>query len=102
MGRAESGGPRVPVPRLLTLALALAILGVVAPAPADDPEVPEKYIKVDEVKALLDRGKRLWLVDVRPEAQYRDLHIQGAVSIPLAEMRTRLGEVPEVVPVILY
>jgi len=90
------------VPRWLAAALALAIFGWGTAAPADDPEVPEKYVKVDEVKALLDRKTRLWLIDVRPAEQYDDLHIVGAHSIPLNELKDHLAEVPQVVPVVLY
>jgi rhodanese-like protein len=90
------------VTRLLAVVLGLAILGWVTAAPADDPEVPERYIKVEQVKAILDQKRRLWLIDVRPREQYDDLHIQGALSIPLSELRNRLGEVPQIVPVVLY
>jgi hypothetical protein len=88
--------------RLLAAALALVVFGWVAAAPADDPIIPEKYIKVDELKALLDRKRRLWLIDVRPAEQYDSVHIRGAFSIPLNELKDRLGEVPQIVPVVLY
>ena len=87
---------------LLPVALALAVLGWVTVAPADDPEVPEKYIKADEAKALLDQKKRLAFIDVRPREQYDDLHIRGAVSVPLIDLPKRLAEVPKQIPVVLY
>jgi rhodanese-related sulfurtransferase len=86
------------VPILLVAALALGV----TPAPADDPEVPEKYMSVDEVKALLDQRKRITFVDVRPRSQYDELHIRGAISIPLGEMRDRLGEIRKQDLVVLY
>ncbi len=64
--------------------------------------MPERYIKVDEVKALLDQKKRLTFIDVRPREQYDDLHIRGAVSIPLSQLRDRLAEVPKQASVVLY
>ena len=38
--------------RLLIVALGLVVVGWATAAPADDPEVPERYIKVDEARAL--------------------------------------------------
>jgi len=90
------------VKRLLLGALVLALLGWVTTAPADDPDVPEKYVKVDEVKALLDQKKQLALIDVRPSEQFDDLHIRGAISIPYTEVRQRLADVPKQIPVVLY
>jgi rhodanese-related sulfurtransferase len=88
--------------RWLPAALALVLLGAVTPAPADDPEVPEKYIKVDEAKALVDQKRRLAFIDVRPREQYAELHIRGAVSIPLKDLPRRIAEVPKNIPVVLY
>lgn len=79
--------------------VALAWIGV---APADDPDVPERYMKVDEVKALLDKKQAVRFVDVRPREQYDLLHIKGAVSIPLEEMAGRAGEVSRQDLVVLY
>jgi rhodanese-related sulfurtransferase len=72
------------------------------PAPADDPEVPEKYIKVDELKALVDSRRRVSIIDVRVKEQFDELHIKGARNIPLRELLTRLNEVPTQEPVVLY
>jgi len=84
------------------MVLAVATLGWVTVAPADDPEVPEKYIKVDEGKATLDRKKPVTLIDVRPKAQYDIVHIRGAASIPLTVLPSRLAEVPRQNLVVLY
>ena len=83
------------------LLLATAMLWA-APAPADDPEVPEKYVSVDEAKALVDKRQRVVFVDVREKPQYDDLHIKGAINIPLDSMRGRLRDVPRKDFVILY
>ena len=83
------------------LLLATAMLWAV-PAPADDPEVPEKYLSVDEAKALVDKRQPVVFVDVREKPQYDDLHIKGAINIPLDSMRGRLRDVPRKDFVILY
>jgi rhodanese-related sulfurtransferase len=88
--------------RLVPVALAAALLASVTAAPADDPEVPEKYAKVDEVKALVDQKRPVTFIDVRPKTQYDIIHIRGAVNVPLQELSGRLAEVPKTSFVVLY
>jgi len=88
--------------RSLPILFVAILLAWVTPAPADDPEVPEKYMAVDEVKVLLDGKDLPTLVDVRPRPQYQVMHIRGAVSIPLSELPGRLAEVPVKGLVVLY
>jgi rhodanese-related sulfurtransferase len=80
-------------------ALALLALGA---APGGDPEVPERYISVDEVKALLDLRQRVVFVDVRTREQFDELHIAGARNIALRDLPRRLGDVPRQDFVVLY
>jgi rhodanese-related sulfurtransferase len=87
---------------LLSLAIAGLTLLWVNAAPAGDPEAPEKYVKVDEVKALMDLRKRVVLIDVRVREQFDELHIRGARNIPLRELPRRLAEVPREDFVVLY
>jgi rhodanese-related sulfurtransferase len=88
--------------RLAAAALLAVALGWVTPAPAGDPEVPERYMSVDEVKALLDLRKPVTFVDVRPRDQYEVLHIRGARSLPLEELPRRLDELSRQEFVVLY
>ena len=87
---------------LLSASLVLVLFGWVTPAPADDPEVPERYITVDQAKAMVDQKKQVTFVDVRPHEQYDEIHIRGAVNIPFAQLRDHLAEVPKGGPVVLY
>ena len=89
------------MPRLVAAALAVALFWA-GPAPADDPEVPEKYMSVDEVKGLLDQKQPVVFVDVRPKEQFDDLHIQGARNIPLSDLGRRLGDLPKQGLLVLY
>jgi hypothetical protein len=86
---------------LAALFLATTMLWA-APAPADDPEVPEKYISVDEAKALVDKRQAVVFIDVREKPQYDDLHIKGALNIPLDSLRGRLRDVPRKGLLVLY
>src|SRR5438105_709300 len=47
----------------------------------------------DELRERLMRGDAI-LIDVRPEAEYQAGHIDGARSIPIAELDRRLAELP--------
>ena len=86
---------------LAVLVAALAFLGLGA-APAGDPDVPERYISVDEAKALLDLKQRLSFVDVRSPEQFDELHIAGAHNIFLREFPRRLSEISRTDFVVLY
>ena len=88
--------------RAVPIVLAAVALTWAGPAPADDPDVPERYMKVDEVKALVDLKQPVRFVDVRPRAQYDALHIAGALSIPLDEMPRRLDEISRQDFVVVY
>ena len=87
---------------LLWAITGVILLGAVAAEPAGDPEVPEKYLKVDAVKALLDRKQPVAFIDVRAPEQFADLHIAGARNIPLGDLSSRLAEVPRDTLVVLY
>ena len=84
---------------------ALSFVGVLLAAtvaPAGDPEVPERYVSVDDAKAMIDAGKRVVFIDVRVREQFDELHIRGARNIPLRELPRRLAEVPRQDTVTLY
>ena len=88
--------------RLVTILLLAAAMAWAAPAPAGNPEVPEKLISVDEAKALVDRRQRITFIDVREKAQYDDLHIKGAINIPLGVLPARLAEISRTDFIVLY
>lgn len=67
--------------------------GVVPAATAAKPSgLPE--ITVQDFKARLDRGDRLFLLDVREPNEYQICRIPGATLIPLGELPQRLSELP--------
>jgi rhodanese-related sulfurtransferase/DNA-binding transcriptional ArsR family regulator len=55
-------------------------------------------------KKLLAQAKRgeVIVLDVRPEAEYRTAHLPYARSIPVAELKQRLKELPSKRPVVAY
>ncbi len=60
------------------------------------------FITVDELVKEITAVKKPLIIDVRSEEEYRDVHILGAVSSPLAEFSAHLQNVPRVRPVVLY
>jgi rhodanese-related sulfurtransferase len=90
------------MPRLVVILLLASVMAWAAPAPAGNPPVPEKFISVDQAKALLDKRERITFIDVREKSQYDDLHIKGAINIPLGVLPARLADVPRTNRVILY
>jgi rhodanese-related sulfurtransferase len=90
------------VTRALAAGLAAFALLALGAAAGGDPEVPERYITVDEVKALLDLKQRVVFVDVRVPEQFDELHIAGARNIGLRDLPKRLGDVPRQDFVVLY
>jgi rhodanese-related sulfurtransferase/DNA-binding transcriptional ArsR family regulator len=55
-------------------------------------------------KELLAQARRgdVIVIDVRPETEYHTAHLPHARSIPLAELKARLGEIPKGKPVVAY
>jgi rhodanese-related sulfurtransferase len=53
---------------------------------------------------LLERARagEVLVLDVRPAEEYRAGHIAGAVSIPLQELRQRLGALPKDREIVAY
>lgn len=55
-------------------------------------------------KVLLAQAKRgeITVIDVRPESEYRTAHLPHARSVPLTELKARLGDLPKGKPVVAY
>ena len=62
---------------------------IVTPTPASVEQV--ERVSLDDAKAAFDSGAVVFL-DVRASSSYEASHIPGAVSIPLNDLPTRMGE----------
>jgi rhodanese-related sulfurtransferase len=58
-------------------------------------------VDLDELQELVQQGGVV-LLDVRPELEYRQGHIAGARSIPVAELERRVAELPRGREVVAY
>jgi len=53
------------------------------------------YVTPSELKAMMEgKESASVIIDSRPQSQYEDAHIKGAISIPLSEME-RNPELPK-------
>jgi rhodanese-related sulfurtransferase len=79
------------VRNVVASAVAAAVL-LLGAAPAAIPEGPINFIKVDELKTLLDQGRRVDVIDVRHWESYVEMHIKGARSMPLRVIEARAAK----------
>jgi rhodanese-related sulfurtransferase len=56
----------------------------------------------DELARRLKRGNDIVVLDVRPPEEFAAGHLPGAVSVPLAELRRRLKELPRDKEIVAY
>ncbi len=92
--------------RLLFLALVLSgVSFVFSPAPAISEEISMvPRITVDELKARLDRGEDVVILDVRQPGSYglSKYRIKGALRIPPREISKRFTEIAMGKEIIIY
>ena len=58
------------------------------------PAAQMPQVSVHELKAMLDGGEPVCIVDVRTQGEWDGGHIEGALHIPFSAARTRYGEIP--------
>lgn len=66
------------------------------------PPANVSLISVDDLAKEIRAGKKPLIIDVRTEEEYREVHILGAQSAPLAEFNGYLQSIPKDRLVILY
>lgn len=59
------------------------------------------FLTCSQLKAMIDSGKAPLIVDVRRYSEWDEGHIEGALHIYLGRLPKRLGEIPDVGPVVL-
>ena len=61
-----------------------------------------KLISFEELMLRREAGEPLQIIDVRSQRDYDKGHIEGALHIPLGEIRGRLNEISKGIPVIVH
>jgi rhodanese-related sulfurtransferase/DNA-binding MarR family transcriptional regulator len=64
----------------------------------------ERGLEPLDGRTILEKARRgeIVILDVRPEAEFQASHLPFARSMPLAELRRRLRELPRTKPVVAY
>ena len=88
--------------RRTLIVVVIAVVLLAGTAPAAPPESPVSFIKVDELKGLLDLGVKADIIDVRHWTSYVESHIQGARSMPLRVVSERAKEISKTALVVFY
>ncbi|GGS25700.1 rhodanese-like domain-containing protein [Deinococcus knuensis] len=78
--------------KLLPALLIPVLLGACAPGAATYTTIP-----VQDLRAAQQRGE--YVLDVRTDAEYAGGHVPGATLLPLADLGSRINEVPRDRPV---
>ena len=87
---------------LVLLAAAAALWPRLAGTPASDIPFPEvARVSLEDARAAHAAGTAV-MVDVRDPASYAAAHIPGALSLPLASVEERLGELDPQAWIITY
>jgi len=59
-------------------------------------------ITAQDAKNLLDAGQIAVFLDVRTQAEFDSNHIDGAISMPVADLPNRLSEIPSDKQIVVY
>jgi rhodanese-related sulfurtransferase len=88
--------------RALVVAVVTGGVLLLGAAPAAPPDYPVNFVKAAELKALLDRGTRADIIDVRAWDAYQEMHIKGARSMPIRAIESRANEISKTALVVFY
>lgn len=69
---------------------------------ATDPQPAFQQQSARQVKARLDAGERLLLLDVREPYELQLSALDGALNVPMSEMAARWSEIPREQPVVVF
>ncbi len=59
-------------------------------------------ISPEDLKARLDKGEQILIVDVRSVRAFKVQHIEGAISVPLKEVESNLDTFPRDWDIVFY
>ncbi len=77
----------------------LPMLGVLLVAPA---AAQTERLDVDELKAQLDAGADVLLIDVREDYEVESGSIPGSIHIPVGELEARMPDIPKDVRLVFF
>jgi rhodanese-related sulfurtransferase len=78
--------------RIATCAVAALALAAAALAQRS---ATARETKADELKARLDKGEKVLVIDVRSDEEIKTGSIPGAIHIPMEQLEARMKDVPK-------
>ena len=63
---------------------------------------PEQRADIDELKAALDAGATMLLIDVREDWEVASGSMPGSIHIPVAELERRMPDIPKDVRLVFF
>ena len=94
VSRLVRGGRHVLLGAACGILLAAAAAGGQAP--------PEQRADIDELKAALDAGATMLLIDVREDWEVASGSMPGSIHIPVAELERRMPDIPKDVRLVFF
>ncbi len=85
--------------RRLLLCGACVLVGVAA---ASGQAPPEQRVDIDELKAAIDAGATMLLIDVREDYEVESGSIPGSIHIPLGQLEDRMSDIPRDVRLVFF
>jgi rhodanese-related sulfurtransferase len=76
-------------------AAAALMIALALPAFAQEDGIQIKEITAPELKKALDSGEKLLVIDARPEDEYAEGHIPGAINISPKKLMFISGYLPQ-------
>jgi rhodanese-related sulfurtransferase len=74
----------------------LAVAGLaLAPGAWAQRSATAKETKPDELKAKLDKGEKVIVIDVRSDEEIASGSIPGAIHIPMGQLEGRMKDIPK-------
>ena len=70
-------------------------------APSATPADAARRVTIAELQKMLEDGEAV-VYDTRPKGDYDTSHIKGSLSLPLAEVANRAGELPKDKLIVFY
>jgi predicted sulfurtransferase len=89
---------------ILTLMAIGAVAALLAAVPAQDDPLASPTLRIEwrDFKTLYD-AKHMVVIDVRDAGSYGAGHVPGALTVPLDQIDTRVGELKKLKkPIVLY
>lgn len=75
---------------------------LLAAAAAGGQAPPEQRADIDELKAALDAGATMLLIDVREDWEVASGSMPGSIHIPVAELERRMPDIPKDIRLVFF